>query len=243
MKKLTLLLIAMLVIISSCSSNREFTKLSYSEKINEAIKLMNKVRSLLMEISEFRSKMVLKGAEFHALVKEVQQIDKNEAVKLLEAKLEELKTKKPTINKKYKKILLTGSDLDDTEFIEYIENLGFQIVIDDLGVGTKYFWNKVDENKEPIQALAEYHLEKPIHSTKFPSYERFDVIKKLAESYKVDGIMNIAHKFCEPVLYDHPYLSKRFKELAIPYLFIETEYNRESYKQLATRFEAFGEII
>ena len=55
--------------------------------------------------------------------------------------------------------------------------------------------------------------------------------------------MNIAHKFCEPVLYDHPYLSKKFKELAIPYLFIETEYNRESYKQLATRFEAFGEII
>ncbi|GAI73156.1 unnamed protein product [marine sediment metagenome] len=46
-----------------------------SEKIKEAIKLMNKVRSLLMEISEFRSKMVLKGSEFHALVKEVQQID------------------------------------------------------------------------------------------------------------------------------------------------------------------------
>lgn len=213
------------------------------EKIKEAIKLMNKVRSLLMEISEFRSKMVLKGSEFHALVKEIQQIDKNKAVKLLEAKLEELKTKKPIINKKYKKILLTGSDLDDTEFIEYIENLNFQIVIDDLGIGTKYFWNKVDENKEPIEALAEYHLEKPIHSTKFPSYERFDVIKNLAENYKVDGIINVAHKFCEPVLFDHPYLSKKFKELAIPYLFIETEYNRESYKQLATRFEAFGEII
>jgi benzoyl-CoA reductase/2-hydroxyglutaryl-CoA dehydratase subunit BcrC/BadD/HgdB len=185
----------------------------------------------------------LKGSEFHALVKEVQKIDKNEAVKLLEAKLEELKTKKPIKNKDYKRILLTGSDLDDTEFIEYIENLGFQIVIDDLGIGTKYFWNKVDENKEPIEALAKYHLEKPIHSTKFPSYERFDVIKKLAESYKVDGIINVAHKFCEPVLYDHPYLSKKFKELAIPYLFIEIEYNRESYKQLATRFEAFREMI
>jgi len=214
-----------------------------SEKIKEAIKLMNKIRSLLMEISEFRSKMVLKGSEFHALVKEVQQIDKNEAVKLLEAKLKEMKTKKPTINKTYKKIMLTGSDLDDTEFIEYIENLGFQIVIDDLGIGTKYFWNRVDENKEPIEALAEYHLEKPIHSTKFPSYERFDVIKKLAESYKVDGILNVAHKFCEPVLYDHPYLKEKFKELEIPYLFVEVTYNRESYKQLSTRFSAFAEII
>ena len=32
-------------------------------------------------------------------------------------------------------------------------------------------------------------------------------------------------------------------ELEIPYLFVEMEYSRESYKQLATRFEAFAEII
>ncbi|MFW9879147.1 MAG: 2-hydroxyacyl-CoA dehydratase, partial [Candidatus Thorarchaeota archaeon] len=50
-------------------------------------------------------------------------------------------------------------------------------------------------------------------------------------------------KFCEPILYDHPYFNKKFKELDIPYLFVEMEYKRESYKQLTTRFEAFREII
>ena len=65
----------------------------------------------------------------------------------------------------------------------------------------------------------------------------------LAENYKVDGVINIAQKFCEPVLFDHPYLSKKFKELEIPYLFVEVTYNRESYKQLSTRFSAFAEII
>jgi benzoyl-CoA reductase/2-hydroxyglutaryl-CoA dehydratase subunit BcrC/BadD/HgdB len=76
-----------------------------------------------------------------------------------------------------------------------------------------------------------------------PSYDRFEFLKKLAEKYKVDGVINIAMKFCEPMLYDHPFLNKRFKELQIPYIFIEMLYNREQYKQLSTRFEAFAEMI
>jgi benzoyl-CoA reductase/2-hydroxyglutaryl-CoA dehydratase subunit BcrC/BadD/HgdB len=213
------------------------------DKIKESIIKMNKLRTLLKQISEFRSKMILKGSEFHALVKNAQQQDKDVSIKLLESKLTELKQKKINIKNNVKKVLLTGSEIDDTEFIQYLENLGYHIVIDDLGVGTKYFWNFINENMEPIEAIARYHITKPINAIKFPSYERFDVLKKLATDYKVDGVINIANKFCEPVLYDHPYLNKKFKELGIPYLFVELTYSRESYKQLTTRFSAFAEII
>jgi benzoyl-CoA reductase/2-hydroxyglutaryl-CoA dehydratase subunit BcrC/BadD/HgdB len=65
----------------------------------------------------------------------------------------------------------------------------------------------------------------------------------LAIDYNVDGVINIAHKFCEPVLYDHPFLREKFKELEIPYLFTEMTYSREAYKQLSTRFSAFAEMI
>ena len=214
-----------------------------SEKLRNAIKKMNKIRGLLKEISEFRNKMILKGSELHALVKEVQQQDKEKVVEILELKLKELQSKKPAIDKESKKILLTGSVIDDTELINFIESLGFHIIIDDLCIGTKYFWDSIDELKEPLEAIAEYHINKPIYSTKFPSYKRFEILKNLAQKYRVDGVINIAQKFCEPVLYDHPYISKKFKELGIPYLFVEIEYNRESYKQLATRFEAFKEMI
>ena len=214
-----------------------------SEKITEALKIMNKIRKLLREISSFRAKMKLKGSEFHALVKEVQQSDKDMMIEILESKLTEIKERKPFPNANLKKVLLTGSVIDDTEFIKFLEEIGFQIIVDDLCIGTKYFWNNVNEEGDPIKALAEFHLNKPIYSTKFPSYERFNILKNLAEKYEVDGVINIAQKFCEPVLYDHPYFNKKFKELGIPYLFVEMEYNRESYKQLATRFEAFTEII
>jgi len=214
-----------------------------NEKISNAIKLMNKIRRLLKEISEYRTKMKLKGSEFHALVKGVQQQDKIEALKILENKLEDLKSKKTFSEDKLKKVLLTGSVIDDTEFIKHLEKVGYQIVADDLCIGTRYFWDLVDENVEPIKALVNYHLNKPVYSTKVPSYNRFNFVKDLADKYKVDGVINIAQKFCEPILYDHPYMNRKFKELEIPYLFIEMEYNRESYKQMSTRFEAFAEII
>jgi len=221
----------------------KFNIIITSEKISKAIKKMNQIRDLLREISEYRVKMILKGSEFHALVKGVQQMEKDKAFDMLESKLKELKTKKTYLNNKLKKVLLTGSVIDDTEFIRFLESLGFHIIIDDLCIGTKYFWDNVEETEDPINALAKYHLNKPIYSTKFPSYKRFETLKFLAKKYNVDGVLNIAQKFCEPILYSHPYFSKKFKELEIPYLFVEMEYNRESYKQLATRFEAFAEII
>ncbi|MFX1488593.1 MAG: 2-hydroxyacyl-CoA dehydratase subunit D [Promethearchaeota archaeon] len=214
-----------------------------SEKIITAIKKMNKIRNLLKELSKYRADMKLKGSEFHALIKEVQQSDKDSMIGKLESKLLEIKERNMFQEDKLKKVLLTGSVIDDTEFYKFLEDIGFQIVIDDLCIGTKYFWNTVNENGDPIQALAKYHLNKPIYSTKFPSYERFNIVKDLAQNYNVDGVINVAQKFCEPVLYEHPYFNKKFKELEIPYLFIEMEYNRESYKQLITRFEAFKEII
>lgn len=213
------------------------------EKIKESIKLMNQIRRLLRELSEYRSTMILKGSEFHALVKSVQTQDKKVVLETLQQKLKEIKNKKLFTENKMKRILLTGSVIDDTEFLRFLEEKGFQVVTDDLCIGSRYFWNLVDENKEPIKALAEYHLSKPLFSTKMPSYDRFMFLKELTEKYKIDGVINIAQKFCEPMLYDHPYMNKKFKELEIPYLFIEMLYNREQYAQLSTRFEAFAEII
>jgi benzoyl-CoA reductase subunit C len=213
------------------------------EKIREAIKLMNKIRVQLKEISELRNRMILKGSEFHELVKRAQSQDKDRVLEMLERNLIELKEKEPFTDKEMKRVLLTGSVIDDTEFLKFLEEKGFQVVIDDLCIGSRYFWNQVDEDVEPIKALAEYHLNKPQYSTKMPSYDRFNFLKELTEKYEIDGVLNIAQKFCEPMLYDHPYMNKKFKELEIPYTFIEMLYNREQYEQLATRFEAFAEII
>lgn len=214
------------------------------EKIWENIRLMNKIRNILKEISEYRNKMILKSSEFHKIIKDVLTSNRKEALEMLNKELETLQSKGPYSDKDLKKVLLTGSLIDDTSFLKHMEESGYQIVIDDLCIGTHYFWSNVDESQEdPLQALADYHLNKPLYSTKIPSHSRYDFIEKLIEKYNVDGIINIAQKFCETILYDHPFMDKKFKKKGLPYLFIEKEYNTEAYKQLKTRFEAFAEII
>ncbi len=213
-----------------------------NEKLKEAIKLTNEIRVILKELSELRSKFVIKSSEFHELVRYTQTNKKNEVLRHLKSKKEEFQNRKP-LNNSLKRILLTGSVIDDTEFVRFLENLGLQVVADDLCVGSRYFWNLISEKIDPFDAIAHYYLNKPIYSTKIPSQSRFYFLKKLTEMYKIDGVLNVAQKFCEVILYDHPFMSKRFKELEIPYNFIEVEYNRESYKQLTTRFEAFKEML
>ncbi|TFF97594.1 MAG: 2-hydroxyacyl-CoA dehydratase [Promethearchaeota archaeon] len=213
------------------------------EKIRENIQLMNKIRALLKEISEFRTKMKIKYSELHELIKKVQTIDKQEALNILEEKLKDVKSRPSIKENELKNILLTGSGLDDTDFIMNLENAGFHIVIDDLCIGTHYFWEQADEGADPLESIANYHFKKPIYSAKVPSHQRYNFIEQLIDTYEVKGVINLAEKFCESILYDHPFMNKKLKEKGVPYLFLEKEYNTEAYKQLSTRFDAFYEII
>lgn len=213
------------------------------ESIQENISVMNEIRNLLKELSEYRTKRKIKYSELHNLIKKVQRIDKEEALNLINDKLEEFKLREPFEEDGMKNILLTGSALDDTEFIRSLEDAGFHIVIDDLCIGTHYFWEQIEAKSDPLKAIADYHFEKPIYSTKIPSHQRYKFIEHLIDEYQVKGVINIPEKFCESILYDHPFMKKKLKEKGIPYLFVEKEYNREAFQQLKTRFDAFHEII
>jgi benzoyl-CoA reductase/2-hydroxyglutaryl-CoA dehydratase subunit BcrC/BadD/HgdB len=213
------------------------------EKIWESISVMNEIREKLKALSHYRTEMKLKYSELHSLIKSVQIIGKEKALDLISEKLNEVKSRDPLESNNLKNILLTGSALDDTEFIRSLEEGGYHILIDDLCLGSHYFWEQIEERDDPFEALAEYHFQKPIYSTKMPSHQRYQFIEHLIDQYQVQGVINIAEKFCESILYDHPFMKKKLKEKGIPYLFVEKEYDKEAYQQLKTRFDAFHEII
>ena len=45
--------------------------------------------------------------------------------------------------------MIVGSMLDEPEYIKIIEDLGGLVVTDSQCLGTRYFWDLVDENKNP----------------------------------------------------------------------------------------------
>ena len=77
-----------------------------------------------------------------------------------------------------------------------------------------------------------------------PNDLRFELIAGLAETYQVDGILDVTLQTC------HPYTVERDKmirfcedSLEIPYMSIETDTGDSDSGQLATRVAAFIEML
>jgi benzoyl-CoA reductase/2-hydroxyglutaryl-CoA dehydratase subunit BcrC/BadD/HgdB len=95
---------------------------------------------------------------------------------------------------------------------------------------------------EQIRALAQRYM-KTNCACFTPNTARIDDIVRLANEYKVDGIIDTNLQFCN--LYStESYLVKQFiTEHNIPIMHIETDYSEQDFEQLRTRIEAFLEML
>jgi benzoyl-CoA reductase/2-hydroxyglutaryl-CoA dehydratase subunit BcrC/BadD/HgdB len=97
---------------------------------------------------------------------------------------------------------------------------------------------------DPFEILAEAYFKMPPCSTKdSPSSERLEsIIGKVEKSGSKGVIFNLV-KFCEPELFDAPFLVDQLKARGTPALVIDSEVNQGMSGQLKTRLEAFVEMI
>ena len=83
-----------------------------------------------------------------------QLVDKKEHIQALTNLLEKLKTGS---GEKYTgtRLMLLGSENDDIPFVRMVESVDGTIVIEDHCIGTRYFWNNVDEgNGNPLDLIS-----------------------------------------------------------------------------------------
>ena len=101
----------------------------------------------------------------------------------------------------------------------------------------------VDEEKDPITALAEKYLATPC-SCMTPNNRRLDLIKRLAEEYQVDGVVDLTWQACHTYNIES-YTVKKFvqEELNLPFMQIETDYSDSDTGQVKVKVEAFLKTI
>lgn len=127
-----------------------------------------------------------------------------------------------------------------------IENLDAQIVVEETCTGTRYFENEVSEDGETIDDLIRNIAERymKINCACFtPNEGRVEDIIRLAEEYKVDGVVYYNLSFCQPYSVEYKRVEKALKDKNIPLILIETDYSTEDVGQIKTRIEAFLEMI
>jgi bzd-type benzoyl-CoA reductase N subunit len=213
-------------------------------KLLEAIRLYNKTRALFREIYELRKQdhPPISGSEIMDIFLAGLVMPKEEYNVLLEKYLKEIKSRKVERNGRIR-LMITGSELDDSEYIKAIEDLGSIVVVDDLCNGTRYFWNPVPETDNPIEALARRYLTRAPCARMRPQKVRMDHLQSLAKEYRVEGLIYENIKFCGPYGGVFPIIKKGFNQLGIPILSLQREYMGGGTGQLKTRVQAFFEQI
>jgi len=214
------------------------------EDLKRGIEIMNNNRRLLQQVYELRKKPnpPLTGFEAMLMVVSSQMVDKREHNKALEELLQKLPTR--SLDEPGERLMILGSEDDDTEFIAMVEDLGTRIVIDEHCTGTRYFYEEVSTNGDVLTSIAERYVKRiPCPSKDWPKRTRVDHIVKLAKEYNIQGAIVMQMKFCDPHELDTPAIKEALEnEVGVPTIFLEFDVT-VPIGQFKTRVEAFLEII
>jgi len=245
-----------------CKASREFTRSEYDkfktaveewtgkkitdETLDEAIELMNENRRLLREVYKLRQSdnPHMYGYEAMWMVAACEFVDKRDANRVLKDLLKELPDRQVKDGGEVgTRMMIIGSEDDDTNFAQMVEKENAIIVVDDHCSGTRYFWKEVVPASDRLQAVADRYCNRPPCPTKdYPARNRFPHIKKLAQDWNVQAAIVIQQKFCDPHEGDIPALREYLDKNGIPNMFLEFDVTLP-LGQFKTRVEAFLETL
>lgn len=221
------------------------------DKIKNAIKLCNEERKAVKEFFNLAklNPSPIKGSDMHeALNSSNFKFDKKiyiDEIKSLTNSLKEKYNKGETPFKKgTPRILITGCPTGGLvdKIVKQLEDVGSSVVCFENCVGTKNFEMLVDENKEPIDAIAERYLNIPC-SIMTPNDDRMNRIKEYIKDYSVDGVVDVTLTACHTYAIETEKVRRTVESCGKSYLAIETNYSNSDAGQLRTRLEAFVEML
>lgn len=222
------------------------------EKLSKAIKLMNRERDVQKRLHKLNAH---KPAPLTGMDMMMAQwlkgfnVNREAGIDLLERLIEEVEERMEkgiyAFDETAPRILLTGVPIGigSEKVLKILEEAGASVVALENCTGYKGLDVLVDEDKDPITALAEKYLSTPC-SCMTPNNSRFDLIKRLAEEYDVDGVVDLTWQACHTYNIESFTLRNYVKdELGLPFLQIETDYSDSDVGQIKVRVEAFLETI
>lgn len=223
------------------------------EKLKDAIKLMNRERNAMKKLHKLNAHKPapLKGMDM-MLAQWLKgfNVDKEYGISLIERLIEEVEDRIEkgifAYDESAPRILLTGCPVGAggaDKVLRALDEAGASVVALENCTGYKGLDVLVDEDKDPITALAEKYLATPC-SCMTPNNSRLDLLKRLADEYQVDGVVDLTWQACHTYNIES-FTVKKFvqEELGLPFIQIETDYSDSDTGQIKTRVEAFLETI
>ena len=147
------------------------------------------------------------------------------------------------------RVLVVGSEVDDTDFIKLIEESGAYVCADRYCYGSLPGRDPIvlnDDEDALTQVCREYMLrgQCPRYMDTPKMNGRRIYVNELAKEYEADGIIYEQMKFCDPWAYEKMLGSHILKnEFGYPVLAVDRPYAIGTSGQMRTRVQAFVESI
>ncbi len=142
------------------------------------------------------------------------------------------------------RIAVIGGPLYAGTLPDLLTDLGASWVTDDLCTGGRSTWVSPTASEDPVEAIADRLLNRPICPTKYATdHDPGPVAVDTVRAAAADGVVMYRLKFCEPHAFDAPRIQEAFDEAGIPHALIEVESPSSGGGQLRTRLQAFLEML
>ncbi|MFH1383214.1 MAG: 2-hydroxyacyl-CoA dehydratase family protein [Chloroflexota bacterium] len=210
-----------------------------------SISVLNESRQLLRQLYELRKldRPPITGAETMEVLNASFRMPKEEFNECLRKLLGELRTSGITHHGRAR-LMITGSVMNNPQFIASIEELGGLVVTDELCTSTRYWSDPVVlDGRPPLEAISRRYLNNFPCARMVPSEGRFSRILELARDFRVDGAISQIIRYCVPYAHDLPLLTERLKAISVPTLALDVEYGTAGSGQIRTRVQAFLEML
>jgi len=219
----------------------------HEDDVQAQIRLYNRIRSLIREISALRKRNnpAVTGAEFLEITKAFFYLEPEEQLPLLEDVHRRLSAVPDDDTKRLRIMMCGGVVADgDRRVLDMVEQeIGARIVVEDHCTGLGPFLHQTAEDGDPWQALADAYLDQTPCARQFPLDKRIDTSLALAREYKIDAVLYTYLKFCPCYGLTKNRFIKRFTEAGIPVLELASDYSHGDIGQIKTRLEAFVEVL
>jgi benzoyl-CoA reductase/2-hydroxyglutaryl-CoA dehydratase subunit BcrC/BadD/HgdB len=210
---------------SFCSGLESAFGASITEgSLRDSIKLHNRSRSLLKEMCGFKAtpEPVVSGGEVFAAIMSSTVFPREEHNRLMEDALKELSRRSEPAGTG-PRLMAVGTEVHDPDVIKAIEEAGARLVADELCTGTRLVWENVDEDGEPLAAIARRYLSGINCPVKRPAAGRMAHLEAIAEEYGVEGVVVLHPRHCDPNEWDMPFIESMLKEKDIPVVRVELD--------------------
>jgi benzoyl-CoA reductase subunit C len=214
------------------------------EDLHRCIGVMNRSRTALKSIYETRkaASPPFTGLEAMYMVVSSQLVDKIEHAAAVEKTLT-LVHGRGAGKGDLTRLMIVGSENDDTELTGMVESLGAVIVQDDHCTGSRYFWDTASADGGPLVSIARRYLDRlPCPAKDWPDRRRLDRIIRFAKEWKVAGAIIIQQKSCSSHATDVPAIQKALEVAGVASLVLESDVT-VPVGQLRLRVEAFLEML